>query len=138
MRIFFDTNVLISAFIKQGACFELLQLISAKDSPHHFLVGKAVLEEFERKLKKRFNFSPQNIQAAIDLLLEQEIIPIPKTSSPTPVRDPDDALILASALSAKADILVTGDQDLLTLGKVENLMIMTPRELSELLEKERA
>ena len=44
------------------------------------------------------------------------------------VRDPDDAIILASAIAAEAEILVTGDSDLLGIaGQVEALRIMKPR-----------
>ncbi|MEE9259267.1 MAG: putative toxin-antitoxin system toxin component, PIN family [Nitrospinaceae bacterium] len=56
--------------------------------------------------------------------------------SPTPVRDPDDAFVLASALEAKADILVTGDRDLLELGDKAGIKIVDPRTLWEMLEKE--
>lgn len=43
-------------------------------------------------------------------------------------RDPDDDLILATALAAKADLLVSGDDDLLTLESYEGIEIVTPAE----------
>ena len=65
-----------------------------------------------------------------------EIVPVPQNPSPISVRDPDDALVLASALEAKADILVTGDQDLLELGDKAGIKIVDPRTLWEILTKE--
>lgn len=50
------------------------------------------------------------------------------------VRDPDDAWVLASALAAGAEVLVTGDEDLLDLrDDVEEILITNPRGLWELL-----
>ena len=51
------------------------------------------------------------------------------------VDDPDDNLVLATALAGDADYLVTGDRrHLLHLKKVEQTRILTARELTELLD----
>jgi len=53
---------------------------------------------------------------------------VPETGPLVEVRDPDDEVVLASALSAEAEILITGDKDLLDIaGEVESLRVMTPR-----------
>jgi hypothetical protein len=44
------------------------------------------------------------------------------------VRDPDDNRLIEAAMAGHADILVSGDQDLLTLQAVGNIRIMTPRD----------
>lgn len=64
-----------------------------------------------------------------------EIIPKPKEPTPVDIRDPDDAFVLASALEAGAEYLVTGDKDLLTLGNTAGIKIVDPRTLLGLLEK---
>lgn len=46
---------------------------------------------------------------------------------------PDDDYILAAAVNAGCDYLVTGDKDLLTLKKLEGMSIVTPREFAELI-----
>jgi len=61
---------------------------------------------------------------------------MPKTKPPVSVRDPDDELVLASALETGADILVTGDKDLLILGDTAGIKIVDPRMLWEMLTKE--
>ena len=54
--------------------------------------------------------------------------PVPDPDPPVEVRDPDDDIVLASAIAAGAEILITGDKDLLdSAGQVESLRIMTPR-----------
>ncbi|MBI5184491.1 MAG: putative toxin-antitoxin system toxin component, PIN family [Nitrospinae bacterium] len=134
MRIFFDTNVLVSAFLSEkNFCFKLVDEVIDLGA---FVTGEVVLTELERALLKNAKIAPDDVRGFLADLRELEIAPAPTHPSSVHVRDPDDALVLASALMAKADILVTGDQDLLTLGKVENLRIMSPRELSELLASE--
>ena len=47
---------------------------------------------------------------------------------PVPVsRDPQDNMVLACAVAAKADLIVTGDEDLLTLSHFQNIWIANPR-----------
>jgi uncharacterized protein len=52
----------------------------------------------------------------------------PKPPFPQVSRDPNDDLIVATAIAAKADHLVTGDNDLLTLGEHQGVRIVTPRQ----------
>jgi len=48
---------------------------------------------------------------------------------PQPVcRDPDDDAVLACALAAQADLIVSGDADLLVLKQFQNIRIITPAE----------
>ena len=47
------------------------------------------------------------------------------------VRDPDDNRLIEAALAANADVIVSGDQDLLTLVHVGQIQILTPREFLE-------
>jgi uncharacterized protein len=48
-------------------------------------------------------------------------------------RDPDDDRLIEAALAARADVIVTGDQDLLTLGDIAQIQILTPRKFLETL-----
>jgi uncharacterized protein len=50
------------------------------------------------------------------------------------VRDPDDDRLIEAALAADADVIVTGDQDLLALGSLDQLRILTPRDFLEALQ----
>ncbi len=42
--------------------------------------------------------------------------------------DADDEQVIAAALAAKADLIVSGDNDLLTLGELQGIRIVTPAE----------
>jgi uncharacterized protein len=55
--------------------------------------------------------------------------PLPKAVS----RDPDDDQVLALALATKAEVIVSGDADLLSLGSFEGISIVAPAEAVRLL-----
>jgi predicted nucleic acid-binding protein len=50
-------------------------------------------------------------------------------------RDEDDDVVLAMALAGKADVIVTGDEDLLVLKKFRGIEILSPRQFLELLDR---
>jgi predicted nucleic acid-binding protein len=64
-------------------------------------------------LKQKIDVPGEQIQEIFAFLESQTVQPKPKSLSSIPVRDEDDQWVLASALTAKADVLVTGDKDLL-------------------------
>ncbi|HEY9602734.1 MAG TPA: putative toxin-antitoxin system toxin component, PIN family [Allocoleopsis sp.] len=74
----------------------------------------------------------QALQVTVDDLLAVVIDLVELCSLQTvnvpQLRDPDDLIILATALAANADAIVTGDRDLLTLSEVESIPILTPME----------
>jgi len=100
VRVFFDTNVLLSAYLKKGICFDLVNHIRSKNSLNTLVIGEAVLLEYEDKLKNRFKESKSGRKFAINNLRELEVAPLPKISSPIPIRNPKDEIILASAIEA--------------------------------------
>jgi putative PIN family toxin of toxin-antitoxin system len=134
VRIFPDTNVLVSAFLSTGTCYELLHRI-IKAPEHDLLIGAFILEETRRKLREKIR-APEELIREFEraLISSGENPPTPQILAPVPVRDVDDVWVLASAVSAQVDVLVTGDGDLLELaGRVQGLQILRPRELLNLL-----
>ena len=124
MRIFLDTNVLVSAYTARGICADLLRHILAE---HELLTGEVNLVELRGVLRERFHASSTLIDAVESELRDETIIPQPSEPSSVPVRDPDDRWVLASAIVGNADLLVTGDQDLLAVAAEASVEIVTPR-----------
>ena len=134
MKVFFDTNVLVSAFTTRGLCADLLRLVLAE---HEVQTGAVNLTELRRVLRQRFRAPAAAVDAAVQVLRQSTIIPKPKEPSDLPVEDPDDAWVLASAIAGQADILVTGDRDLLAIAPTAPLRILDPRGLWTLLRPSR-
>ena len=129
MRVFLDTNVLVTAFTTRGLSADVLRLVLVE---HELMTGEFSLEEFRRVLRTRMGAPDALIDEAEQLLPEQEVVPRPATPSSLEIRDPDDAWVLASAVAGEADVLVTGGHDLLILGEEAPLRILSPRGFWEL------
>ena len=125
MRVFLDTNVLVSAFAARGLCADLLRLVIGE---HVLLTGAVNLVELRRVLTERLAAPPEVVALVERSLSLAEIVPKPSAVLSIDVRDADDAWVLASAVAGDAAMLVTGDQDLLVLGAAAPLPIVTPRE----------
>jgi uncharacterized protein len=124
VKVFFDTNVLISAFTTRGLSADLFRLVVAE---HELLTGEVNLTEFRRVLRARFKVPPAEVVLVEDQLRAHTIVARPPAPSDLPLRDPDDAWVLASALAGGADLLVTGDKDLLSVVDQAPLPIVDPR-----------
>ncbi len=130
MKVFLDTNVLASAFATRGLCADLFRAVLAEEE---LVVGEVVLRELERVLRDHFRV-PKDVTADIlTMLRDFPVSPLPRELPNVSLRDKDDIPVLASAIASGADILVTGDKDLLSLRAKLPLRILSPRQLWEVL-----
>jgi putative PIN family toxin of toxin-antitoxin system len=134
VRVFLDTNVLVSALTTRGLAADVFRLVL---SEHELLTGEVSLIEFRRVLKQKMRVPARYIEDAERLLRGQTIVPRPAIALEIKLRDPDDKWVLASAVAGGADVLVTGDKDLLDLGRAAPLPIFTPRSFWESLRRGR-
>ncbi|MEX0773857.1 MAG: putative toxin-antitoxin system toxin component, PIN family, partial [Balneolales bacterium] len=112
---------------------DLLEVILAD---HQLMTGEFVLQELERVLITKLNVPQYKVSNTLLFLRKHHIEPIPEEPSEIKVRDEDDRWVLESALKAKADILVTGDKDLLVLSKnIIQIRIISPRGFWEILKE---
>ncbi len=123
MKILFDTNVLIAAFIAHGSCYELFEHCARQ---HSIFTSKFILDELQNNLHKKFKFKESEIKDVLNLLLSRlHVIDPIKTIKPT-CRDKDDDHILAAALTSHCDCIITGDKDLLELIQYHHIPILKP------------
>lgn len=132
MRVYLDTNVLVSAFATRGLCADVVRVVLTE---HELVTGEVNLRELVRVLRDRMKVPAATVRAVEALLREQTVVPRPTVPPSTPVRDPDDALVLASAEAAGAAVLVTGDHDLLEVADRTTIPIVDPRGFWELVQQ---
>jgi putative PIN family toxin of toxin-antitoxin system len=126
VRVFLDTNVLVSSIATRGLCSEVFE---GTLHDHELLTCDAVLSELERILLTRMRL-PGSVVAEFLALLREEGQLVGEQQAPSiSIADPDDVPIIACALGGRADVFVTGDKALLDLRVVDGLPVVSPREL---------
>ncbi|MBE9058309.1 putative toxin-antitoxin system toxin component, PIN family [Sphaerospermopsis sp. LEGE 08334] len=131
MRVVIDVNVWISALLWGGVPSRILHLSRQKQLT--IVVSQSLLEELENTLKRpKFQGQIKKQNRTIEYLmsitqgLSEKCPNISLDVDISQLRDMKDYHILAAAVSAQADFLITGDQDLLVLNQFAEILIMTP------------
>lgn len=96
---------------------------------HEFVLSQDVQEEARGVLIPKFGRLRAGAYEALSLIRAEIVLraDYEDTLDKVPLlRDPKDAHVIAAAIAADCDLLVTGDKDILSLGGVGNLQIVTP------------
>lgn len=139
MRVLLDANILISYLLTTRDDSPIRIVVKAAiTGAYTLLLHEAITTEMIRKVRTKPYLSARITGEDLQMLFEvlwqvaDEIEPVLEEIPPV-TRDPKDDYLLAYALVGQADYLVTGDDDLLSLGEVTGLKIVRPREFAGLL-----
>lgn len=137
-RAVVDTTVQISGFLTEnGAAGEVIR--QARAGVFALCLSREIFEELRsrllhrRRIRRRYHYTDTQVhQHCRDLEATAHLV-----AGIAPVRvverDPNDDMVIACALAARADFVVTRDKDLLSLGTYEGIRMVTPRQLLDLL-----
>jgi len=134
VRVFLDTNVLVSAFASRGLCADLLELVLLE---HDLIVGENVVRELAKALRDKVKLPTARSAEIVDFVGGEATLVVGKVEPVTAMVDADDALVLAEALAGQAEMFVTGDAALLKLAAIESLKLVSPRQFWEALQANR-
>ena len=130
MRIVLDTNILVSALISEEGY--PAQVLAAIKRERVTLVTSAYQIEELRGVLARERLKPYiRPEGAADLLYHLEAVGLVVSELPEVSLSPDpkDNPILATAIAGEAELIVSGDKgDMLALGRVEGIPVVTARE----------
>lgn len=127
-RVVIDTNVLVSAFLKRGRSRNLLFKLLEK---HTVVLSSQMLAELTDVLsREKFNVTSAQIDRFISVLVRQAIVVPLSSNLKIVLEDPDDDMVLNTALSGAADYIVSGDKHLLTIACYKSVKILSINELS--------
>jgi putative PIN family toxin of toxin-antitoxin system len=127
LKVYLDTNVVVSAVATRGVCADLLHVILAE---HELVLGETVLTEMRRVLRRKIGLSRDTIGELETFLRRQATVVTAREAVSTTTLDAADAAVLAEAATAAVDVLVTGDRDLLEVAD-SPVTIVSPRGLWE-------
>lgn len=128
MRLILDTNVVMSALLWRGKPYQLLEAIRQRSNLQLYSSG-VLLEELADVLtrpsatKRLALIDRQAREVLLDYIAAVQVIDVAPLPQPV-CRDPDDDEVLALALAASADLIVSGDNDLLVLDQFEGVPIV--------------
>ena len=129
MKVLIDTNILISAALSNNG-IPYQAFVKAVSYPNHGMICEQNIDEMRRIFNRKFPTKIQALESFLSLaLLTLKIVPTPieEQELESKIRDINDRPILRAAISAGADILLTGDKDFIESG-IFNPKIMTATE----------
>ena len=126
-----DTNVFVSALAGSRTCKRIIDLFRA--DTFELVISIDLISEIAAVLARpKFDFDQSNIEKILRFL-KYKATKVSVTEKISVCRDPADNIILECAVSGKADFIVTGDKDLLTLKSFRKIPIVTPRKFLEII-----
>lgn len=126
MKVVFDTNVLVSAVVFPGGrADEALRRIA--DERDQLILSKPILDELLGVLARKFARDAENL-AHLAVFLEGLATMVKPTRRLRVLRDIPDNRVLECAVAGHAAAIVTGDKQLLALGKYRSVRILSLRE----------
>tara|TARA_Y100000588_G_scaffold292029_1_gene311246 strand:+ start:1730 stop:2131 length:402 start_codon:yes stop_codon:yes gene_type:complete len=132
VRVLLDTNVLVAAIAADGLCRNLVRV---RIQTHTLIFSKRLAREFEKTMREKFGLDANDLP--VWTLLKERMEWVQPRALAEPVcRDADDDWVLATAEAGKAEVIVTGDQDLQVLKEHEGVQIMSPRDFLRQLDKD--
>ena len=134
LKVVFDTNIFISAFVIPGSQGEEVYLHCLKG---HFTLysSVAILTETAQKLRDKFGWQEKKIARLLKAISKVATIIKTKPHIHLLTDDPDNR-ILECAMAVKADFIVTGDKHLLSLKHFQNIRILKLSDFLEVLKKD--
>ena len=137
MRVLIDTNVLLAAILcPNGVAAEAYRLAFCEGNS--VLVCDYVIEELKRvvhwKSSGKYDSQLTTFISGLMLAADAVLVPEEPVEGEVELRDPNDQPILRGALVSEADIILSGDKDLLEAG-IPYPPVLTPRQFIDLLEK---
>jgi len=130
VRVFLDTNVLVSAFASRGLCAELLEMVLLD---HDLILGRNVLRELGKALREKVKLPGAHVAEIVDFVSSEATQVVNKAEPAIADVDAADARVLGEGLAGRAEVFVTGDAALLRLAAVGALRIVSPRQFWEVL-----
>ena len=123
MRLLLDTNVLVAALIAHGTCSDVLEHTVRR---HEVVSSQPLLNELREVLQRKFRQRAIDVRAALLLFGETFTIVTPDPLESPVCRDPDDDVVLATAVTGACAAIISGDHDLLVLDPFRGIRVLAP------------
>ena len=125
MNVVIDTNVYIAAVMTGGHCERVVRHVWKH---HHAVVSEAIIDECEKVLRKKLHITAQKTKKVCRLIRRYgQVVPSVPAPKKHITRDRMDDHVLSLAQYAPADVVITGDQDILILHQYHGIPLLPPK-----------
>ena len=129
MRVVVDTNILVRALIMPHGTVGPV-LLRLRQGDYVLLYAQPLLEELvdvlnRPRIRQKYRLTDRDIETVIGFILLRGEAVVPQEQIAA-CRDPKDDKFLEVAVSGKADVIVSGDEDLLVLHPFAGIPILPP------------
>ena len=130
MKVVLDSSVMIAAFATRGLCDSILEYCLEN---HEVFLSNHLILEIQKNLRKKIKLGLDEIEEIVSYFKDNMVLLEPTRLPLDSCRDVNDVPVLGLCVVAEANYLITGDKDLLVLGKFSDTVIVTPRQFSDLI-----
>lgn len=129
-RVVLDTNVWLSGIVFGGTPARLIRLFARKNV--EVVISEQLMAELKRVITQKFPTHISDLDPVEQSLhKDAEWVGLGGRTAKVS-RDPDDDMVIETAILGKCQYIISGDQDLLSLGEYDNILIVTPSEFLDL------
>lgn len=135
IRAVIEANVLVSGLVSEGG--PPSEIVDAwLEGRYTLITSPYMVEELVHvlsypRIRDRLRLEKDELEAIVIALLAQAEVTAGQLSLAGVTRDPKDDAVVACAIEGGAEVIVSGDQDLLALGTYKRVEVMTPRQFTE-------
>ncbi len=136
LRVVLDSVVAVSAFLTKGLTADL---VSQCQENVNLYTAEEILQEIRYVLlekphiRSRYTYSSNTVETFINYLRDISMVVTQLPKIRVIERDPKDDMIIACAVAASANYIISRDRDLLDLGNYQQIQIITPKEFMQIL-----
>jgi len=139
LKVVLDTNIFVSSLlVKAGLPAQILD--AWRERRYLLIVSPAIIAETRAtldypRIRRKYAITDEDVEQLVTLL-ERDALLVPGDADVAGAipKDPADEMVLACAVDAHADVIVSGDRHLLGLGSYRSIPILTVRQFLKRLE----
>jgi putative PIN family toxin of toxin-antitoxin system len=137
LRVVLDSSVLVSGFLTEGGTTATL-LSRYREKRFLLCTSPWIIDETQRALQRprnlnRYRYRLEDVRQFLEGLARSAELFHDAPQVPAVTRDPSADRVIACAVVAQADYLVTGDDDMIVLAEHLGIKIVTPRQFLDLI-----
>lgn len=135
MRVFLDTNVIVSAAATRGLCADVLREALAH---HDLMASEVLLGEIHKVLATKLGVPMELASEVVALVRKSFFLSEPPGAIDVSIGSDEDRALIQAAVAGRAELFVTGDRELLEIERSGQMEIVSPRVFWERIRGRRA